>query len=441
MHQDVLDAMRDALAAADPARFIKAHLKLDEQTLRADNFRFTLEVYRRIFVIGGGKAAGRMAEAIERILGKWITGGLVIVPDYQWLRRQIHGIQYRFASHPIPSRKGVEGVVAMLGVVQNVTRDDMVIVLLSGGGSALMPLPVEGVSLKDEASVTSLMLKSGARIEEINGVRKHLSQIKGGRLAERLYPATVLSLIISDVVGDKIDAIASGPTAPDPTTYRDAKNVLEEYDLWQRIPRRPRKVIADGIAGSIPETPKKESKAFERVHNIIVGTNQEARLAAASSMKEAGYRTQILPTQINGEARRVGRTFGSIANDIKNNPVPIPSPMALVAGGETTVTVHGKGRGGRNQELALAAAMKISGSDAVVIGSFATDGIEGDTDAAGALADGSTVKRGLRLGMDPRKYLENNDSYRYFSRLGDLIVTGPTETNVSDIMIVAVDSE
>src|SRR6267143_1921389 len=338
LHRDVLVAMDEALAAADPARIIRKHLRLDGQTLRADKLRFPLKDFRRIFVIGGGKASGYMAEEVEKLVGDWITRGLVIIPDYLRPRPQGRRIKYHAATHPIPARKGMAGVLAMLDLVGNVSRDDMVIVLLSGGASALMPLPAQGMSLKDEARVTALLLKSGANIEEINTVRKHLSQVKGGRLAARLYPATVLSLIISDVVG----------------------------------------------------------------------------------------------------ARIAGRVFGAIARDIRDNALPFTPPWALVSGGETTVTVRGKGKGGRNQELVLAAATKINGSDGVVVGSFATDGIEGQTNAAGALADGTTVMRGLKLGMYPEQFLRNNDSYHYFSKLKDLVITGPTGTNVNDIMILAV---
>src|SRR5712691_2578221 len=437
LHRDVLAAMDQALTAADPARIIRKHLRLDGQTLCADKLRFPLKDYRRIFVIGGGKASGYMAKEVEKLVGKWITRGLVIIPDYLRQKSQGRRIEYRAATHPIPTPKGMAGVLAMLDLVRNVSRDDMVIVLLSGGASALMPLPAQGMRLKDEARVTALLLKSGANIEEINTVRKHLSQVKGGRLAVRLYPATVLSLIISDVVGDKLEAIASGPTAPDPTTYYDAKQVFQKYHLWPRIPNRARKVITYGLAGSIPDTPKKENKAFKQVHNLIVGNNRESCFAAAEAMTKAGYRTQTLSIQITGEAREAGRIFGAIARDSQDNALPFAPPAALVAGGETTVTVRGKGKGGRNQELVLAAAARINGSDGVVIGSFATDGIEGQTNAAGALADGTTVMRGLKLGMYPGQYLENNDSYHYFSKLKDLVITGPTGTNVNDITILA----
>jgi glycerate 2-kinase len=248
-----------------------------------------------------------------------------------------------------------------------------------------------------------------------------------------------LTLIISDVVGDRIDAIASGPTAPDPTTYKDAEQVLKKQGLWSKIPTRVRKVIADGLSGSIPETAKRKDEAFNHVHNLIVGSNHASRLAAAEAMRKAGYETQVLSIQITGEARKAGRMLGSIAKGIQEKAPPLTRPTALVTGGETTVTVRGKGEGGRNQELALAAAERINGSKGIVVGSFATDGIEGQTDAAGAITDGTTVTRGLRLGMDPEKYLKNNDSYHYFSKLNDLVITGPTGTNVNDITIIAVD--
>ena len=439
LHRDVLHAMNAALAAADPTRIIRKNLKLTGSILYVGKLHYPLEDYRRIFVIGGGKASGYMAEEIEKLLGNRITRGLVIIPDYLRLTPRTRRIRYHPATHPIPTRKGVEGVLAMLRLVDDISRDDLVIVLVSGGGSALMPLPVEGMNLNDEAKVTSLLLKSGASIEEINTVRKHLSQVKGGRLAERLYPATVLTLIISDVAGDKIDAIASGPTTPDPTTYRDVELVLRKYDLWFQIPENARRIITRGLSGSIPETPKQKDKVFRRVQNVIVGNNRASCLAAASAMTKAGYRTQVLSIQITGEAREAGRIFGSIVKDIRENSLPFAPPAALIAGGETTVTVRGKGKGGRNQELALAAAVKISGLGGVVVGSFATDGIEGRTNAAGALADGSTITRSLKLRMDPDKCLRNNDSFQYFSKLKDLVITGPTGTNVNDIAVLAAD--
>src|SRR5438552_10093512 len=439
LHRDILHAMNAALAAADPTRIIRKNPKRNGSIHYVGKLHYPLEDYRRNFVIGGGKASGYMAEEIEKLLGNRITRGLVIIPDYLRPTPRTRRIIYQPATHPIPTRKGVEGVLAMLRLVHDISRDDLVIVLVSGGGSALMPLPVEGINLDDEAKVTSLLLRSGAGIEEINTVRKHLSQVKGGRLAGRLYPATVLTLIISDVVGDKIDAIASGPTAPDPTTYHDVELVLKKYDLWFQIPKNARRIITRGLSGSIPETPKQKDKVFRSVQNVIVGNNRASCLAAASAMTKAGYGTQVLSIQIAGEAREVGRIFGSIVRDIRENSLPFAPPAALIVGGETTVTVRGNGKGGRNQELALAAAVKISGSSGVVVGSFVTDGIEGRAIAAAAVADGSTITRGLRLRMDPEEYLRNNDSYQYFSKLKDLVITGPTGTNVNDIAILAAD--
>src|SRR5436190_11025368 len=273
LHRDVLHAMNAALVAADPARIIRKNLKLTGSILHVGTFQYPLKDYRRIFVVGGGKASGYMAEEIEKLLGNWITRGLVIIPDYLRQTPRSRRIRYHPATHPIPTRKGVESVLAMLRLVDDISRDDLVIVLVSGGGSALMPLPVEGINLDDEAKVTSLLLKSGASIEEINTVRKHLSQVKGGRLAERLYPATVLTLIISDVVGDKVDAIASGPTTPDSTTYNDVELVLKKYDLWFQIPKNARRVITNGLSGSIRESPKQKDKVFRRVRKRIVGNN------------------------------------------------------------------------------------------------------------------------------------------------------------------------
>src|SRR5438445_9941373 len=262
LHRDVLHAMNAALAAADPTRIIRKNLKLTGSILHVDRLQYPLKDYRRIFVIGGGKASGYMAEEIEKLLGNWITRGLVIIPDYLRPMPRTRRIIYHPATHPIPTRKGVEGVLAMLRLVDDISRDDLVIVLVSGGGSALMPLPVEGIKLGDEGKITSLILRSGAGIEEINTVRKHRSHVGGGRLAERLYPATVLTLIISDVVGDKIDSIASGTTAPDPTTYHDVEIVLKKYDLWFQIPKTARRVITYGLPGSIAESAKRDNKVL-----------------------------------------------------------------------------------------------------------------------------------------------------------------------------------
>jgi glycerate 2-kinase len=376
-----------------------------------------------------------MALELEGILGKRITGGVVNIPDYLRPRPHCERIALHDATHPIPSTEGVRGVEKMLELVDHPTRRDLVICLISGGGSALIPMPVKGVSLRDIQKTTELLLKSGAEIDEVNAVRKHLSAIKGGRLAEKLYPATVLSLIISDVVGGRLDSIASGPTVPDETTYGDAQALLKKYSTWFKVPERVRRTIAEGAAGKIEETPKKGARVFERVSNIIVGDNKLSCEAAAESLRRMGYTTLILSTRIQGEARETGRLFSSILSDVIENKLPFPPPVAVVAGGETTVTMRGDGVGGRNQELALSAAMGIAGLRNAYFASMGTDGVDGPTDAAGALVDRGTVPRARKLGLDPGAFLQNNDSNTFFKKLGGLLVTGPTGTNVNDIMI------
>src|SRR5437867_1677300 len=417
---------------------LRNKLKVRRNELEIGAFSFKLSEFRRVLVIGGGKAAAGMALEIERILDGWITGGSVNIPAYTKPWPKSMKINFNPASHPVPSGNGVRGVKNILRLVGQPSEDDLVICLISGGGSALMPLPSTGLQLSDKQKTTSLLLKSGAKIAEINAVRKHISDFKGGRLAEKLHPATVLSLIISDVVGDKLESIASGPTVPDDTTYADACAILQEHGLWRTVPGSVRRRIQKGREGKVPETPKKSSRIFKRVHNVLVGTNEESCQAAAEALEKKGYHSLILSTRLQGEAREVGKVLASICADIHENQHPVAPRAALVAGGETTVAVHGKGRGGRNQELVLSAALSIRGNPAMLVSSIATDGVDGPTDAAGAVADGNTVERSLRILMDPESYLRENNSYRIFERLNDLVITGPTGTNVNDIFIAVV---
>ncbi|HZW56474.1 MAG TPA: glycerate kinase [Nitrososphaerales archaeon] len=439
---NVLRALNSAILAADPktsiARAVEMKHGSSVMKLKPASLTLDLSKFERVFVIGGGKACASMAEEIEDLIRERITGGVVNVPDYLRQRPELKKIELHDASHPIPSEVGARGVREMLQLVRNLTPNDLVICLISGGGSALLPLPAEGVTLRDKQKTTSLLLKSGAAIHEINTVRKHLSGVKGGRLAEKLQPATVVSLIISDVVGDDISSIASGPTAPDDTTYKDAMDILNRYGIWRRVPQSVRKVIDDGVRGRREETPKSNSMVFSKVHNLLIGSNKQSCIAAERSLKNVGYRTLVLSTKIQGEATQVGGILASIAKDIRENGLPLAPPAAIVAGGETTVTVRGKGIGGRNQEVALSASLGISGLDRVVIASIGTDGVDGPTDAAGAIVDGNTVKRGKEKKMEVTKYLKNNDSHSFFQKLGDLIITGPTGTNVNDVMVIAV---
>ncbi len=436
VHRDVLLAIDSALEAANPANIVRRHLQLDHGTLHVDNLKYRLSRYNRIFVIGGGKASGYMGEEVERLLGARIAGGTIIVPAYLRPRPRGHRISYQYGTHPIPSEKNIQAVRQVLDLVETADSSDLVVFLLSGGASALLDNPVQRVSVRDEKMTTELLLRSGATIQEINTVRKHISRIKGGRLAELLKDTNLLTLIVSDVVGDPLDAIGSGPTVPDPTTYRDAKLILENYDVWSRIPVSVRRVITDGVNGKVPETPKDPQELGE-VKNVLIGGNRESCLAGLSSMKNQGYDTRLLSTHIVGEAREVGGILGSIINDALDGDL-VSKPGCFISGGETTVTVKGKGQGGRNQEFALAAAISIEGSKSTVVGSIGTDGVDGPTDAAGGLVDGTTVTRGRKLGMDPEVFLANNDSYHYLAKTGDLVKTGPTGTNVNDMMIMAI---
>jgi glycerate-2-kinase len=415
-------------------------VKVRRNELEIGAFSFKLSEFRRVLVIGGGKATAGMALEIEQILDGWITGGSVNIPAYTKPWPKGKQIKFNPASHPVPSEDGVGGVKNMLRLVGQPSADDLVICLISGGGSALMPLPSTGIPLSDKQKTTSLLLKSGAKIDEINAVRKHLSDFKGGRLAEKLHPATVLSLIISDVVGDKLESIASGPTVPDDTTYADAYTILQEHGLWRTVPSSIRKRTQKGKEGKLPETPKRSSRIFKQVHNVLVGTSKESCQAAAEVLEKRGYHSLILSTRLQGEAREVGKVLAGICIGIRENRLPVAPPAAVVAGGETTVTVRGKGRGGRNQELVLSAALSIRGNPSILVSSIGTDGVDGPTDAAGAVADGNTVERGLRKGLDADTSLRENNSHEFFKKLKDLIVTGPTGTNVNDILIAIVGS-
>ena len=431
-----LESLEAALKVADPIEIIRSKLSLKNSTLHVDSHSFNLEKFKNIYVLGGGKATGAMADALERVLEKQITRGLVNVPRGTISKTAI--IELHEASHPIPDEAGVEGTRRMLEIAEQAEKDDLVICLISGGGSSLMPLPRNGISINDKREITNALLKCGATINEFNTVRKHISDFKGGWLAKRAYPATILNLILSDVVGDPLDFIASGPTVPDSTTFSDAVKVLEKYKLWEQTPASIQKVLSDGKKDLIPETPKTNDEAFKKVHNIVVGNNRLASLAACEHSKLRGLRALLLTATLEGEARHVGTVLASVAREVLLSGNPVKKPACIVAGGETTVTVTGKGRGGRNQEIALAAAMKLDGMNGVVVTSLTTDGVDGPTDAAGAIVDGKTVTRASRMGLTPERFLADNDSYSFFSRLSDLVLTGPTGTNVNDVTAITV---
>jgi glycerate 2-kinase len=437
LRKDALEIFAASLDAVDPKKAIGAHFEMDGSSIRTGDLKLDLDAFSRIIVIGGGKAGGAMSEAIEGVLGDRISGGVVNVLAGTEDLYNLDYISLNPASHPIPDDSGVRGVERMLSIVEDTDANDLLIVLISGGGSALMTHPAEGVRLLDLQKVTDLMLRSGATINELNAVRKHLSDFKGGQLAKRAYPSRVLSLILSDVVGDPLDTIASGPTAPDETTFSDAVGILKSRNVWDEVPEAVRFRLEKGLRGEVEETPKSSDGVFKNVTNVIIGSNMVAAKAAQRKALSKEYNTMILSTRIEGEARHIGTAMAGIAREMVETGNPLEKPAAIIVGGETTVTVTGSGIGGRNEEIALSASERIRGAN-VVIASLATDGIDGPTNAAGALVDGSTVDRSHEMGIDPKSFLANNDSYNFFSRLGDLLITGPTGTNVNDLTLILV---
>jgi hydroxypyruvate reductase len=395
-----------------------------------------LSRHRRILVVGAGKASGAMARALEEILGDRISGGLVVVKDGHTARtRKIKLVE---AGHPIPDERGLRATNEILALARSAGADDLVIVLVSGGGSALTPCPAPPITLKEKQALTGLLLAAGANIKELNAVRKHCSLFKGGRLAQAASSASVLSLILSDVIGDPLNAIASGPTAPDQTTFKDALAILGRFGLRDKAPRAVVKHLERGARGEIPETPKADDPLFRRVQNRIIGNNALVVEAALRMAERIGFHAHLLTRSLEGEARDVAKEFSKRALKVRTSGKPVALPACLIAGGETTVTVRGKGLGGRCQEFALAAALELHGMKDVLVLAAGTDGSDGPTHAAGALADGETVSRGQSRNLDARYSLDANNSYRFFSALGDLITTGPTNTNLLDLYLLLV---
>ncbi len=434
--EQALTILSAALEAVDPAKAIRRQVSLSDQTLGIGERTYDLGRYRHIYVIGGGKASGSMAQAIEQVLGRRVTGGLVNVKYGYGVETEV--VRLNEAGHPLPDAAGVVGTQQMAELARQATDEDLVICLISGGGSALMTLPVEGITLADVKSLTDALLRCGATINEINAVRKHLSQIKGGNLTRLSHPAEIVSLILSDVVGNPLDVIASGPTVPDTSTFADAYGVIEKYGLLEELPRPIVERLRQGAEGLIAETPKERDATFTRTHNLIIASNEVAADAATTKAEELGFHTLLLSTFVEGEAKEVARVFAAVAKEILHSGRPAPRPACVVAGGETTVTVRGSGLGGRNQEMALSAALEIAGLEEVMIIPLATDGTDGPTDAAGAIADGFTLRRAHEAGLSATHYLADNDSYHFFRQLGDLLISGPTNTNVNDLTLIFV---
>ena len=415
MRKHALQIFRAALDAADPYAAVLRHLKFDGRTLIAGRRRYRMADFDRVQVIGAGKAGAAMARALEHILGRRITAGVVNVPD--GMTAKARRIDLNPAGHPIPDERGRQGALRILEIARQAGPRDLLICVISGGASALLPVPMPGFSLAAKRSLTQQLLRSGANIHEMNAVRKHLSAIKGGRLASAAFPARVLGLILSDVIGDDLDVIGSGPTVGDPSTVAQAESILRKYGVR---------------AAPMEETPKPGDPHLARVQNLIVGSNRLAMDAAASKAKELGYRTLVLSSSVDGETREIARMHAAIVKEILSAGRPVRRPACLLSGGETTVAVRGNGLGGRNQEFVLAAALALEGSGPATVFSAGTDGLDGPTDAAGAIADERTPLAGAR------RFLDNNDSYHFFEKLHALVKTGPTGTNVMDVRILLV---
>jgi glycerate 2-kinase len=429
LRSDALRIFSSALKASDPKEAVLRHVRVSDGVLFAGKRRYRLDEFRNIYLTGAGKASARMAVAVERLLGKRITGGLLNVKHGHVAK--LRRIRLNECGHPVPDEAGVQGAQEIGNIAAKAGEDDLLICLISGGGSALLPFPAQPVTLAEKQDTTQLLLRSGANIHEINTVRKHISSIKGGQLAALAWPAQVLSLILSDVIGDDLDVIGSGPTAPDSSAFLDALAVLEKFGLTNLVPPPVSERIRAGVAGEIPETPK----SLERVQNLIVGSNQLALDAAAGAARGLGYRPLILSSFIEGETRDVAKVHAAIAKEVLSSGRPVKRPACVISGGETTVTIKGNGLGGRNQEFALAAAMDIAAISGVLMLSGGTDGSDGPTNAAGALCDGTTIARAEKLGLNAADFLARNDSYHFFEPLGDLIKTGPTGTNVMDVRL------
>lgn len=427
---------RAGLQAVDPAAAIHRACRRDGEILTVDGIPYDLRRFKKILVLGAGKAGASMAGAFEELLGERITAGLVTVKYGH--TAPLERIELREAGHPVPDERGLDAAREIHRLAASADRETLVIGLISGGGSALLPLPVDGVSLADKQETTRVLLACGATIHQINAIRKHLSQIKGGGLARAVYPGTLVTLILSDVVGDDLDSIASGPCVPDSRTFADCQAILEEYAIVERVPVSVSDYIRAGVAGKVPETPKADEEFFRATRNLVVASNLDALRAAQDKALDLGYQTLLLSSRMEGETRELAATHMAIAREIELHDLPLTKPACLLSGGETTVRIQGSGKGGRNQEFVLAAALHGLGMEGCVVLSAGTDGTDGPTDAAGALADSATLQRAAALGLDPHAFLADNDSYRFFERLDDLLKTGPTRTNVMDVRIILV---
>lgn len=428
---------RAGLTAVDPEQAVRKFVRRSGDRLHIGDQDYELGSFKKIVLVGAGKGTAPMAKALEDVLGDSLTAGCITV-------KHGHGVPLRKteiieAGHPIPDESGVHGSEQILQLLHRCSAEDLVLCAFSGGGSALLPAPLPSLTLAQKQEATRLLLECGATIDEINVIRKHLSRTKGGGVAEAAHPARVIALILSDVIDDRLDVIASGPTVPDRSTFKDCLQIVEKYGIAHRLPDEIQALLTAGAAASLPETAKAGDPIFSNVQNLIVANNQAALLAASKEAIAAGYKPLVLSSRVEGEAKEVAKVFAAIAKEVRDCGLPLETPACILAGGETTVTIRGEGKGGRNQELALSAAIALDGWNGVALLSAGTDGTDGPTDAAGAFAGGTTCQKARNLGMRPLDYLLRNDSYNFFDGIDDLLKTGPTRTNVMDLICMLID--
>ncbi len=436
LRADARDIFFAGVKSADPFAAVTKTIQLQDNGLQVEKRTYELSAIDNIFVAGCGKAAARMALALQTLLGDRLSRGIVIVKYGHQL--SLEKIQVIEAGHPIPDQSGLDGAQQVIELARWSGERDLFFFLLSGGGSALLPCPAEGLTLADKQRTTEVLLKSGAAIQEINAVRKHISRLKGGRFAQLAAPSQMISLILSDVVNDSVEAIASGPTVADPSTYGDCLRIIQHYKIRRQIPPAVVELLERGALGAVDETPKASDPVFQRVHNVIVGSNRLAVAAARERAQVLGYDASIASNSVEGESRVVAKAYAERIKQLLRATKPAGRPTCIISGGETTVTIRGDGLGGRNQEFALAAAIEIDGLDGVVVLSGGTDGTDGPTDAAGGIVDGATIARAEAKNLDATMFLARNDAYRFLHATGDLLITGPTLTNVMDLQITLV---
>jgi hydroxypyruvate reductase len=431
-----------AVKRVDPYEAVRAFVRLQGRRIIVGSeggaeVELDMDRFQRIFLVGGGKATAPMARAMETILEKEVHAGLINVK--YGFSEALSYTEIIEADHPLPDQNGVIGTRTILDLLEKADDKDLIFSLISGGGSALLPLPAGRIRLEEKQVLTQRLLDCGASIDEINAIRKHVSGSKGGQMARAAYPATTVNLMLSDVVGDRMDVIASGPFVPDQSTFSEAWSIIERYGIESEIPETVREHLKAGVKEAVEETPKSGDPVFDRVHNVIIGSNILALEAAAAAAAETGYQPLILSSMVEGETRDVALVHAAVAQEILKTGRPTAAPACIISGGETTVTIHGDGLGGRNQEFCLAAALELADlPPRVVVLSGGTDGNDGPTDAAGAVVDPLTVKRGRDMGLEAGRFLQNNDAYHFFEKTGDLLKTGPTKTNVMDVRILLV---